>query len=152
MINTNTIIKETIEELLKKMSFEGDVVLDSFDKDSVLANIQTNQAGYLIGQSGANLDALQFLARIMVNKKNEESIRFILDVNSYRKDRINFLRDLAQNIAKKTLLDKVEVTLCPMSAYERRVIHLALAENSEVNTESVGDGLERKIIVKPAKY
>lgn len=152
MTNTNTIIKEIVEELLKKMSFEGDVILDSFDKDSVLANIQTKQAGYLIGQSGANLDALQFLARIIVNKKNEEPIHFILDVNSYRKSRIEFLRDLAQNIAKKTLLDKVAVTLCHMPAYERRIIHLTLAENSEINTESIGEGLERRIIVKPVNY
>ncbi|MBU2579661.1 KH domain-containing protein [Patescibacteria group bacterium] len=152
MTNTNNIIKETVEELLRKMSFEGEVDIDSFNKDDVLANIQTKQAGYLIGQSGANLDALQFLARIVVNKRNEEPIHFILDVNSYRKSRIESLRDLANNIAQKTLSDQVSVTLRPMPAYERRIIHLVLAENLDISTESVGEGAERRIVVKPANY
>ena len=156
MTNTNTktntdIIKETVEELLQKMSFEGWVDVSSCDEKDMLINIQTKQAGYLIGQSGANLDALQCLARVLVNKKNEMPIYFILDVNNYRKSRIDFLKDLARNIAEQTLIDQVAVTLRPLPAYERRIIHLVLEENPAVSAESIGEEPERRIVVRPVK-
>lgn len=143
------IIKKTIEELLDIMHFEGDVTIDSLQLDDVLVNIQTEHAGFLIGQAGANLDALQHIARILVNKKNKEPIQFILDVNNYRRQRIELLRDLAENMANQALSEKVALTLQPMSAYERRIIHLALVNKPEISTESIGQDLERRIIIKP---
>lgn len=148
MTNTN-IVKETVEELLRKMSFEGRVDVDFYDKENTIANIQTEQAGYLIGQSGANLDALQCLARTMVNKKNEGPIYFILDVNNYRKSRIDFLKNLARDIAEQTLSNRVSVTLRPLPAYERRIIHIALKENPEISAESIGEEPQRRIVVRP---
>lgn len=142
------IIEETIVDLLKKMAFEGKVEVNASDEDNILANIQTEQAGFLIGQAGANLDALQHIIRIIINKKSGQFVHFILDVNDYRKYRIELLKELAKNVAKQVLLEKVAITLRPMSAYDRRVIHLTLANNSEIATESIGDGLERKIVIK----
>jgi len=145
------IIKKTVKELLEAMCFDGDVVVDDLQSDSILVNVQTEQAGFLIGQAGANLDALQHIARILVNKKNQEPVPFILDVNNYRKHRIELLKDLAENMAKQALTEKVALTLQPMSAYERRVIHLALVDKPEVSTESIGQDLERRIVIKPIK-
>src|SRR3989339_1664373 len=119
------IIKEIIAELLKKMNISGSVLVENFEND-IIANIQTEEAGFLIGQAGKNLEAFQYLSRTLVNKKNEQSIQFIVDVNNYRKDRIESLRSLAKNIAKQTLTEKVSITLRPMPAFERRIIHLAL--------------------------
>jgi len=148
MINKN-IVKETVEELLRKMSFEGRVNVDFYDEENTIANIQTEQAGYLIGQSGANLDALQCLARTMVNKRNEGPIYFILDVNNYRKGRIDFLKNLAKDIAEQTLSNRVSVTLRPLPAYERRIIHITLKENPKVVAESIGEEPQRRIVVRP---
>lgn len=148
MTNIN-IVKETVEELLKRMSFEGHVDVDFYDEKNTIANIQTKHAGYLIGQSGANLDALQYIARTMVNKKNEGPIYFILDVNNYRKSRIEFLKNLAKNIAEQTLSNRVSVTLRPLPAYERRIIHIVLKENPEVSAESIGEEPQRQIVVRP---
>ncbi len=150
MDKTN-IIKDTIKELLEAMKFDGNIAVDNPQSDSVLVNVQTEQAGFLIGQAGANLDALQHIARILVNKKNEEPVPFVLDVNNYRKHRIDLLKDLAENMARQALTEKVALTLQPMSAYERRVIHLALVDKPEVSTESVGSDLERRIVIKPVK-
>ena len=122
-MNKTDIIKETITELLKTMNFEGEVAVDDSDENNILVNVQTNQAGFLIGQAGTSLDALQYIARVMVNKKGNQSIQFLLDVNDYRKHRIKLLKELARNIAKQTLSEKATITLQPMSAYERRVIH-----------------------------
>ncbi|MEA2113059.1 MAG: R3H domain-containing nucleic acid-binding protein [Patescibacteria group bacterium] len=143
------IIKETVEELLQKMNFEGYLDINSYNEEDTLVNIQTKQAGSLIGQSGANLNALQRIARVMVNKKKKGTVYFILDVNNYRKNRIDFLKDLAKNVARQTLFNKVSVTLCPLPAHERRIIHLALENNSKVNAESTGEEPMRKIVVKP---
>jgi len=145
------VIKNTIKELLEAMKFDGQVVIDNLETDNILANIQTEQAGFLIGQAGVNLDALQHISRILVNKKNEEPIPFILDVNNYRKHRIELLKDLAKNMAQQALTEKVSLTLQPMSAYERRVIHLALVDHSQISTESIGHESERRIVIKPIK-
>jgi len=145
------IIKETVTELLRLMNFNGDVFIDNFDEDNIIANIQTDQAGFLIGQSGASLDALQCIARTLVNKKTNESVKFILDVNDYRRNKIDLLKNLAKDIAERVLSKRVAVTLQPMSAYERRIIHLTLINDSQINTESIGYEPERRIIVKPAK-
>lgn len=150
MDSTNT-IKKTIEELLEVMRFEANIDVDEHESDSILVNVQTNQAGFLIGQAGANLDALQHIARVLVNKKNEQTIPFVLDVNNYRKNRIELLKDLAENMARQALTEKVSLTLQPMSAYERRVIHLALVDNSQVSTESIGQDTDRRIVIKPVK-
>jgi len=143
------IIKKTVTELLKLMNFNGSVLINNFDEDNIIANIQTDQAGFLIGQAGASLDALQCIARTLVNKKSNESVKFILDVNDYRKNKIDLLKNLAKNIAKQVLSKRVAVTLQPMSAYERRIIHLALINDSQINTESIGYEPERRIIVRP---
>ncbi len=141
-------IKETIIDLLKRMNFDGKVDVDISDENNILANIQTEQANFLIGQSGANLDALQHIIRIIINKKSGEFVHFILDVNNYRKYKIELLKELAENVAKQVLTEKVAVTLRPMTAYDRRIVHLALANNSQIVTESIGNGTERKITIK----
>jgi len=141
-------IKEIIIDLLKRMNFDGKVDVDISDENNILANIQTEQANFLIGQSGANLDALQHIIRIIINKKSNEFVHFILDVNNYRKYRIELLKELAENVAKQVLTEKVAVTLRPMTAYDRRIVHLALANNSQIVTESIGNGTERKITIK----
>lgn len=145
------IIKKTIKELLEKMNFESEVMIESQDENNLVVNIQTSQAGFLIGQAGANLESLQHLARVLVSKKIAQPIHFILDVNDYRKHRLELLRELAKSIAQQALTEKATLTLQPMPAYERRIIHLTLAENPQVATESIGQEPERRIVIKPVK-
>ena len=144
-------IKKTITELLEKMNFKGEVNIDSSDQDNILVNISTDEAGFLIGQAGVNLDALQYLSRVLISKKSDKSVQFLLDVNDYRKNRINLLKELAMDISEQALSEKAAITLQPMPAHERRIIHLALVNHPEINTESVGDEYERRIVIKPIK-
>ncbi len=144
-------IKKTITELLEKMNFKGEVTIDNSDQDNILVNIRTDEAGFLIGQAGMNLDALQYLSRVLINKKSNQSIQFLLDINDYRKNRINLLKELAGNMAKQVLSERVAITLQPMPAHERRIIHLSLVNHPEVNTESIGYESERRIVIKPIK-
>lgn len=143
-------IKETVGRLLEKMDFEGRVLADKNEQNELSVNIQTEEAGFLIGQAGVNLDALQHLIKVIVGKKTGQPVQFMIDINDYRKHRIDLLKELAKDIAKQALLKRTALVLQPMPAYERRVIHTVLAaEYPELNTESVGQGSERRVVIKP---
>lgn len=151
MENLEEIIKDTVAELLKAMKFDGQLVLDRSDPDNILVSVQTDQAPFLIGQAGVNLDAFQYLARILASKRANEPVYFLLDVNNYRQHRINMLKQMVKNIAEQALSEKAMVTLQPMPAYERRIVHIALLEYPQLVTESVGQDQDRHIVIKFAK-
>lgn len=146
------IIKKTIEELLEKMGFSGTVtVLESGEADSVTCDITTDvDSNFLIGQHGVNLQALQHLARLIIRKHIPEKIRFTLDINNYRQQKNQSIIEQARLAANEALSQGRSVFMEPMTTYERRIVHLELSTNSQVSTESVGEGESRKIVVKPA--
>ena len=152
------IIKQTIINLLDSMGFVADVSIDETDTDNIVVNINTEEAGFLIGQAGSTLQALQHLTRILVMRKavlsgknNEEILPFVLDINNYRKHRSDLLHEMALNMAKQAVKENNYLFLQPMPAYERRIVHIALANSREVETESTGEGEERRVIIKPKK-
>jgi spoIIIJ-associated protein len=115
----------------------------------LVLNIKTEFSNYLIGQHGINLQALQHIARILARKKIEDRVNFILDVNSYRQDKNNSIANLAKSMAEQAISEKRAVVLRPMSPYERRLVHLELSQNDQVKTESIGEGEDRRIVIKP---
>jgi len=143
-------IKKTLEELLDSMGFECEVEMQENDDDSSLFNILvSSDSNILIGQYGANLNALQHLARLLVRRKIEEKARFAIDINSYRQQKSQSIISEAQTTAKQVIAEKKAVAMKPMTAYERRLVHMELSENDEVSTDSLGEGEERRIIIKP---
>ena len=148
-----TIIKETIEELIEKMGFSGVVVIQQTDDvDSITCNITTDiDSNFLIGQHGINLQALQHLARLIVRKSVPEKIRFTLDINNYREQKNQSVLQQARQAAEEAISLGQSVYMSPMSTYERRLVHLELSKNSDVTTDSVGEGEDRKIVVKPVE-
>jgi spoIIIJ-associated protein len=121
------------------------------DAESVTCDITTDaDSNFLIGQHGINLQALQHLARLIVRKHVPEKIRFTLDINKYREQKNQSVMQQARLAAQEALTLGRGVFLPPMSTYERRLVHLELSQNSEVVTESIGEGENRKIVVKPA--
>lgn len=143
------LLKQTTEELLRAMDFLGEVEIDDRDESLLVVNIQSPEAAYLIGQGGETLRALQQVCRAIVNKKLAQPLRFFIDVNGYQKNRLELLRAMAKGLAQEALAQKEPRWLAPMNAYERRVIHLALAELSGIKTESEGEGGERRVVIKP---
>lgn len=142
-------IKETIEKLLEVMDFSGVVQIDEQDGDFLKANIQSAEAAYLIGCGGENLLALQHLSRAIVSKKEEAPVRFIVDVNDYQKNRFELAKEMAVSAAREVARTRQPRWLAPMNAYERRIIHVALADVSDIKTESEGEGEGRRIVIKP---
>lgn len=157
------LLKKATIDLIEKMGFKGEIKIekltDSLIQDEQetnplpetwLVNIQTKEdSNILIGRHGSNLDALQHLTRLMARHKIQEPTHFILDVNDYKKQRIEFLKELASRVADQVKRNKRVQSLQPMPAYERRIIHLELSSKKGIATESLGREPGRKVIVKP---
>lgn len=147
------LLKKTTEELLDKMTFrniEIDVKSEDMqDEENFIINIETADSNLLIGQYGATLKALQHILRLLIRRRIEEKFKFLADVNSYLQQKTNLISDLARDAAKQAISEKKPVVLRSMSAYERRLVHMELAGNENVKTESIGEGSERKVVVRP---
>ncbi len=154
-INEKTIecLQKIAEGILKSIGVVGKVVAkitESGGKEAVSINIETEEANLLIGRHGEHMLALQHLARVMfARQNNNEIVPFVIDVNNYRNEKAEYVTRMALGAGEKAKISRQSVALPPMSAYERRLVHVALAESSEVMTESEGEGEERCVIVKP---
>ncbi len=90
---------------------------------------------------------LEHIVKVIARKMQIERIN--VDVNNYKKDRERLIGELAKAAARKVLSEKKDIELPAMNAYERRIVHVELATRPDVKTESVGEGTERHIVVKP---
>jgi spoIIIJ-associated protein len=103
----------------------------------------------LIGYHGKTLDQIQHLISLALSNKYKQIVRVMLDINDYRKNRSEHLESLAKRAAQQVIDSNQEMELEPMKPAERRVIHNALSQEKEVSTESTGEGMERRVVVKP---
>lgn len=87
--------------------------------------------------------------RVVLNRKLQKTFYFNLDINDYKKKKIEYLKDLARALADQVSLTKEEKILMPMSSYERRIIHSELSQRTDIITESQGDGFDRHVVIKP---
>lgn len=151
--NNIAIIKKTAEDILTHAGFSGtvDIVESPQDgEENVVCNITTgDDSNFLIGQYGVNLQAFQHIIRLAVRKQIPDRVKFALDVNSYRKEKSQTLVDQANEAAEQALREGRPIMMRAMTPYERRIVHLELSKNGKVVTESVGEGDERKVVVKP---
>jgi spoIIIJ-associated protein len=107
--------------------------------------------GLLIGRRGETLTSLQFLVNLLVSRKMQKWPQIVVDVGNYRQRRRESLEGLARRMAERVNQSGRPITLEPMAAYERRIVHLALRENASVYTQSTGEGEGRKIVIYPAR-
>ncbi len=145
---------EVLEGLLQAMRIRGRVepyVRPSEESGSspvLVLNITGNDLGLLIGRRGETLNALQFITRLMVNRRLRGRANLVVDVEGYKVRREKALRQLAQRMAERVMRDGRTVALEPMPAYERRIVHLALRDHPAVTTYSVGEGDSRKVTIR----
>ncbi len=113
-------------------------------------NIVTDEARLLIGSGGEHLAALEhLLRRILERESPDERATFLVDVNGYRLRKIEELKAEAKTVARKVRLYRRELPLKPMSPFERRIVHVALAAYPDIMTESTGQGPSRRVVIKP---
>lgn len=142
--------KENLERFLKE--FKQNLPEETTYKietstDYIHVNIENGNLGYLIGYRGETLYALQNVLSAIAGKGIENRIRVILDIEGYKAKREKTLEELAEKVAKTVIRTRKPVKLEPMQAYERKIIHSKLQQNSKIETTSIGEEPHRRIIV-----
>ena len=141
-------LREFIQTVVDLMGVEAHVGASEAD-EWVRAEISGDDLGLLIGRHGATIDALQYVAAIVVNGARRDRRQVIVDAEGYRDRRAAALTALADRTAQKVARDAAAITLKPMSAAERKVIHLHLKDHSRVETVSEGNEPFRAVVVSP---
>lgn len=146
---------EVMATLLDKMQVDADLTASISEPDDLTGrqvnvfDIEGDDLGVLIGPRGETLNAVQYLARLMVGNQLQRRATFVIDVEGYRKRRQQALARLAERMAKKVISRRRAVSLEPMPPHERRIIHMTLRDNEEVYTQSSGEGKRRKVRILP---
>jgi len=152
MKKTEEVIKKIAEELLQHLEIEEPEVSLEEDEDGVFhLSIETRDSGIFIGYHGENIYALQLILSLIVYKKLGSWQRIVVDVGDWREKREEQLKRMALAAAQRVKFSGESVVMPYLSAAERRIVHLALAENPDVETRSEGEGRERRLIVETKK-
>jgi spoIIIJ-associated protein len=143
-----TFLEKTTRDLLNLLGLEVDLEIKKED-DLIKIQIETEEPGLLIGYHGQTLDGLQRWVSLALYHQRGEWIKILVNVNDYRERRRQRLEKMAHLMAQRVKFSGESQALPPMSSFERRLIHLALADDSEVETVSEGEGSQRRVIVEP---
>jgi spoIIIJ-associated protein len=142
--------QEILENILEKMGETAKVEANR-DDDRINLNIESADAGLLIGKQGQTLEALQYLVSKIVSKKSKRKVRLVIDIESYRARHSQALTQMALKYGDKAKKTGKPITLNPMNPHDRRIVHLALQGDTDLKTLSRGEGLYKKVVVYPIK-
>jgi len=142
-------IKEITQEFFKKMTVSVEVEVKPLNEQTLPVNIEMEDPQILIGEKGQTLLEAQRLLKLILRRKIDKTFYLDLDINGYKEKKVKYLKQLAREVADEVSLKKEEKVLFPMPAYERRIVHLELADRESVTTESIDREPERKVIVRP---
>lgn len=148
--------EEFLRDLLQMMEIDADLSVrepetaaDGLGRSSAVLDVEGEDLGLLIGRRGTTLSALQYLVNVMMTRKTGSKVLVTVDVEHYHRRREETLQGLARRMADRVRQSRRPMTLEPMPANERRIIHLALAQDNSVQTGSVGMGEDRKVVIRP---
>jgi spoIIIJ-associated protein len=144
------IAQKTSEDIISYVVDDATVTVEKYP-DVIKVRIEAGNAAILIGKHGRTLDALQFIIRKIVRKKTDTKVRISFDVEGYRDRRKASLTQMALRLGEKVKRSGKPATISPMNAYDRRIVHIALKDDTSVRTQSMGSGLFRKLVVLPQK-
>lgn len=136
-------VKKFLDVFLSKEQ-EYTAEINNFE---IYVDIKGNELNNLIGYRGENINALQTILSSIANKNSSAKIRLFVDIAGYKEKRIKTLEDLAEKIARTVVRTRKDITLEPMTAYERKIIHTKLQNNDKVKTFSKGEEPYRKVVI-----
>lgn len=149
MTETTLIAKQRLEELVSFFGANVNVDADETDDGIELNIAATRISPRLIGHRGETLRAIEYLLGQMVKRIDPDAPRVLVDVAGYKASRKESLQELAQEVAARVKESGAEEELKPMNPAERRIVHMTLRELGGVDSESRGEGKDRRIVVKP---
>ena len=148
--------KSVLETLLSLLEIPAFVESSTEGEEGVISpitlDVKGEDLGILIGRRGQTLASLQYMVRLIVGHQTQVGLPIIVDVEGYKGRRYETLRKLAWRIAEQVRDTKSPFPLEPMPAFERRIIHITLADSPDVTTESSGFGEVRKVVIRPKDY
>ena len=149
-MNNEINVKKLIEDVLNSMSIRFEIVEETEDPltQKKLYIIRSPESGLLIGDRGETFQSLSHLIRRIASKGKEEGADFSIDVNDYMSSMVERLKVKAGILANRARDMKTSVEMEPMSSYERLIVHASLSEQPNIKTESVGEGRERRLVIK----
>jgi spoIIIJ-associated protein len=140
--------QRTLEEILALIPLEATVTA-SRGEGRITLRIQGDRSGLLIGRKGKTLDALQFLVNKIVSKALDKKIDVVIDSENYRRRKEDSLTQMALKMGDKAKRINKPVTTNPMNPHDRRLIHLALKDDAQLETRSRGEGLLKRVVIIP---
>jgi spoIIIJ-associated protein len=144
------VAKGTLEKILSLIPIEAAV--DIAQEDGKIAlKIQGDRSGILIGRKGRTLDAIQFLVNKIVTKALDRKVQVVIDSEDYRDRRKESLTQMALKMGEKVKRLKKPMATNPLNPHDRRIVHLALRDDAELDTKSRGEGVLKKVVILPKK-
>jgi spoIIIJ-associated protein len=140
------LVKQKTNEFFERLGFKPKIKKAEIKEKTIFLDLEIKEGENL---SGEILFEIQHLLKSILKKRTKEDFYLDLDINGYKKKKIKYLEKLARQIADEVTLTKKEKILDPLPAYERRIIHLVLADRPDVTTESIGKEPNRRIVIKP---
>lgn len=141
-------VDSLVRKLLEKLEVQADITM-SEQNEMLEVLLETEDSGIIIGYHGEVLEALQLVLTLMITKKLGRFVRVSVEIGDYKKNRSAYLEKLASQMKERVLDDNREQTVSNLKPWERRVIHVLLQDDEDVTTESVGEGRDRVIVIKP---
>ncbi|MCK5044236.1 hypothetical protein KAR26_00715 [Candidatus Parcubacteria bacterium] len=150
MINQENLekIREISQDFFQRVDGEAQITVVILNDESVQVDLRIEKPQMLIGNRGAILIEIQHLLKAILKRKINEDFYIDLDINDYKKKKNEYIKQLSESLAEEVALTKKEKILPSMSAYERRIVHLLLADREDVVTESIGVEPERRVIIR----
>ena len=143
-------VEKFLNEFLEKAQ-KGTKYTVETTKTGLNVNLEDENLGFLIGYRGETLYALQNIISSVAGKGIENRVRVILDIEGYKAKRVKSLEELAEKLEKTVIKTKKSITLEPMQAYERKIIHSKLQNSNKVETKSIGEEPRRKVVISLKK-
>jgi spoIIIJ-associated protein len=148
--NSTALAQEILTKIISLISPDTKISVRK-TADDIILNIEGNNPGILIGPKGKTLEALEFIINKAVNKASEKKVRVIVDAENYRQRREEFLERLAFRMGEKAKKTRKTVTIDPISPHDRRIVHLALKGDYQLQTKSNGEGFFKSVFIIPNK-
>ena len=143
-------VEQLIEKLFRILEIEGTFTLG--EQDNILdVMMETQDTGIVIGYHGEVLESLQLILSLAIAKKIGRFVRVSIEVDGYKKNRTEYLHNLAMQVKEKALAENKEQVLSSLKSWERRIIHLYLQNDEQVTSESSGEGKDRVLVIKPSE-
>lgn len=150
--STRARAEKVLDTILRLMTFSSSQLHVTEEKNTLFVGIETAGAdGLLIGKGGTTLSSIEYIVNRMLQRDNNKSSRVILDVSGYKSKREDFLRKKVLSLAKQVKSARKPVTMEPLDAADRRIVHAVLKADPAVETRSVGNGRVKSVVVAPTK-